>query len=120
MSHSQPLPLAPADPGRERVTRTPPHPGSPWSQPPGPTCSAWDSPASFRELPTARSAGERALPDRVADEEGSEALEILRGLRGLAHSLHEMRQGMKLAADEADDEVVVVDRKRTRLNYSHL
>src|SRR5205823_12515310 len=55
-----------------------------------------------------RSAAGR-LPEGVADEERSERSEVLGGLRRLAHGLHEMGQRVQLAADEADDEVVVVD-----------
>src|SRR2546421_7148936 len=53
-----------------------------------------------------RSAAGR-LPEGVADEERSERSEVLGGLRRLAHGLHEMGQRVQLAADEADDEVVV-------------
>src|SRR5262249_52356075 len=41
--------------------------------------------------------------------EWTKRLEVLRGLDRLAHRLHEVRQRMQLAADQADDEVVVVD-----------
>src|SRR5207237_3078621 len=49
----------------------------------------------------------RALPDRVADEEGPERLEILRRLRRRPHALHDVRERMKVLADETDHEVVV-------------
>src|SRR5690606_1351294 len=53
-------------------------------------------------------ASERALPTGSPDEERSEAVEILRGLLGLAHFLHDRRQRMEPRAEEPDDEVVVV------------
>src|SRR5437764_4594236 len=65
---------------------------------------AWAIESSSSEL-----SRERALPERVAHEEGAERLEVLRGLRGLSHGLDEVRERMELAPDEADDEVVVVD-----------
>src|SRR5439155_10287981 len=49
-----------------------------------------------------------ALPEDEADEERPEALDVLRGLRRLAHGLDEVRERMQIAADEPDDEVVVV------------
>src|SRR6266850_5159860 len=61
------------------------------------------------ERPVPVLARERALPERVPDEEGAERLQILRSLDGLSHGLDEMRERMEVAADEADDEVVVVD-----------
>src|SRR5207247_6019148 len=51
----------------------------------------------------------RTLPERVADEERAERLDVLRGLDGLPHGLHEVRKGMQVAADETDDEIVIVD-----------
>src|SRR2546428_13795513 len=51
----------------------------------------------------------RTLPERVADEERAERLDVLRGLDGLPHGLHEVRKGMQVAADQTDDEIVVVD-----------
>src|SRR6266850_8077078 len=56
-----------------------------------------------------RPSAERGLPERVAHEERAERGEVLRGLDGLAHGLHEVRERVQLAADQADDEVVVVD-----------
>ena len=43
----------------------------------------------------------------VADEEGAHLVDELAGLPGLAHRLHEVRERVKVAADEADDELVV-------------
>src|SRR3989338_4351162 len=37
----------------------------------------------------------RALPERVADEEGAERLEVLRGLHRPTHRLHEVRQRVR-------------------------
>src|SRR5881394_1574807 len=50
----------------------------------------------------------RALPDRLADEEWPQAVEVLRGLLGLAHLLHDRGERMQPRAEQADDEVVVV------------
>src|SRR6202171_1729629 len=58
--------------------------------------------------PGGRSARRSALPAHVPHEEGTERLEVLRGLGGLAHRLHEVRQRVQLAADQADHAVVVV------------
>src|SRR6266849_497463 len=69
-----------------------------WSEP-------WVPPPSRSELSRRR----RALPERVADEERAERLDVLRGLDGLPHGLHEVRKGMEVAAHETDDEIVVVD-----------
>src|SRR5262249_59916091 len=52
---------------------------------------------------------ERALPERVADEERPERLDVLRRLHGLPHRLDEMREWMEVAADQPDHEIVVVD-----------
>ena len=41
---------------------------------------------------------QRALPERVAHEEGAQRLEILRGLDGLAHGLDQVRERVQLAA----------------------
>src|SRR4051812_27838439 len=51
---------------------------------------------------------ERRLPDRAADEERTQAVEVERGLLRLAHRLDHRGQGKQLLADQADDEVVVV------------
>src|SRR5207249_9704868 len=50
----------------------------------------------------------RALPDRTADEERSEPLEVQRGLLRLAHRLHDRREWIQLLPDQSDDEVVVL------------
>src|SRR2546428_3948172 len=68
-----------------------------WSEP-------WVPPPSRSGLSRRR----RALPERVADEERAERLDVLRGLDGLPHGLHEVRERMEVAADEANDEIVVV------------
>src|SRR5712692_7568925 len=61
-------------------------------------------------LPGARGGpDERALPERVTDEEGAERLDVLRGLDGLAHGLDQVRERMEVLAHDTDDEVVVVD-----------
>src|SRR4051794_26724840 len=46
--------------------------------------------------------------DGVTDEEGSHLYDELRGLTCSAHGLHDVRQRMKLLADESDHELVVV------------
>src|SRR5262245_13786576 len=54
------------------------------------------------------SSSSRALPRGLADEERAEAVEVLRGLLGLAHLLHDRRERMQPRAEQAHDEVVVV------------
>jgi hypothetical protein len=51
---------------------------------------------------------QRALPQHVADEEGAEGVDVLRRLDRLPHRVDQVGQGVELAADETDDEVVVV------------
>ncbi len=41
-------------------------------------------------------ARERALPERVADEERAERLDVLRGLDGLAHGLDQVRERVEV------------------------
>src|SRR6185503_4333926 len=55
-----------------------------------------------------KSCSRLCLPRGTPYEERSQAVEVLRGLLGLAHLLHDGRQRVQVRAQEADDEVVVV------------
>ena len=57
----------------------------------------------------ARRSRQRALPDRVADEERPERLEYCEVCTVLRMRLDEVRERVQLLAHEADHEVVVVD-----------
>src|ERR1700694_327488 len=48
------------------------------------------------------------LPHRPANEERTHLLDVLRGLRGLAHGLHACRERIESGPHQPDHEIVVV------------